>query len=95
MSKPIPHKPPRFVRPDDVVEPGEVLRETLEGFGWKQRELALATGLSAGFIRKLLNGQERITPEVATALADAMGCSANLWINLEQQYQATKSAMPS
>ncbi|GHA76590.1 HigA family addiction module antitoxin [Cognatilysobacter bugurensis] len=72
--------------------PGEFLKEELEARGWSQTELAEIMGRPVRLINELIAGKKGITPETAVQLGDALGTGAELWMNLESQYQLSKVA---
>jgi HTH-type transcriptional regulator/antitoxin HigA len=76
---------------EQVFPPGEILREELEARGWSQLDLAEILGRPAKLVNELVGGRRAITPETAQGLADALGTSPELWMNLESQYQLYKA----
>jgi antitoxin HigA-1 len=67
--------------------PGDILREEyLKPSNLKAVDLARATGLSTGRISELLNGKRDITAEIAYRLQQATKISAQLWLNLQNDY---------
>jgi addiction module HigA family antidote len=72
---------------DVVFPPGETLLETLEHLGMTQLELARRTGTTPKHINHLVKGKAPISPEMAIALESATGVPADLWMNLEKNYQ--------
>ena len=70
-----------------VFPPGEILREELEAREWSQVDLAEILGRPVKLVNELVVGKRAITPETAHGLSDALGTSAELWMNLESQYQ--------
>jgi HTH-type transcriptional regulator/antitoxin HigA len=77
--------------PADTFPPGEFLRDELEARGWTQSQLASIMGRPAQVICEIINGRKRITPETAKGLGDALGTSAQLWLNLESAYRLSLS----
>jgi HTH-type transcriptional regulator / antitoxin HigA len=73
-----------------VLPPGVILKEELEARGWAQVELAEIMGRPTKAINEIITGKKAITPETAVQLAEALGTSAALWMNLETQYQLSK-----
>jgi HTH-type transcriptional regulator/antitoxin HigA len=71
----------------EVFAPGEFLKEELEARGWTQVELAEILGRPPRLINEIIAGKRAITPETAKGLAEALGTSAELWMNLESAYQ--------
>lgn len=73
--------------PAEVFPPGEFLREELEARGWTQADLAAITGLSLRLVNEIMTAKRSMTPETARALGEAMGTSADVWMNLESAYR--------
>ena len=70
-----------------VFPPGEILKEELEVREWSQTDLAEILGRPVKLVNEIIAGKRAITPETARGLSDALGTSAELWMNLESQYQ--------
>ncbi|MEX0701795.1 MAG: HigA family addiction module antitoxin [Planctomycetales bacterium] len=79
--------------PDYVTEPGEILQETIDSLGIKQKELAARTGYSPKHINQLIKGIKRISPEAALRLEKVTRVPARFWNNLEAQYQERKARL--
>lgn len=75
----------------EVFPPGEFIKEELEARGWSQVELAEIMGCQPSDVNGLITGRRPITPEVAKALGNTFGSSAQLWMNLESTYKLHKS----
>ncbi len=73
--------------PAMAVHPGEILKEALEEHGMTQRELAEKIGRPPQLISGIINGHKGITAETALDLADALGSSPELWLNLDSYYR--------
>ncbi len=78
----------------DVAAPGEFLQEELEARGWSQIELAEIIGRPTKVINEIVLGKRAITPETAVQLGQALGTSAEVWMNLETQFQLAKVKPP-
>src|SRR3989337_1815298 len=76
---------------EQVFPPGEILREELEAREWSQVDLAEILGRPPKLVNEIIAGKRAITPETAQGLADALGTSPELWMNLEAQYQLYKA----
>ena len=74
-------------KPAEVFPPGETLRDELEERGLSQAEFAEILGRPQSRINEVLNGKRRITADLARDLAEALGTSAEFWMNLEASYQ--------
>ena len=73
--------------PDELLAPGETLREALDALGLTQRQLADRTGLSVKHTNQIIQGQAPITHETAIALERVTGVPARFWNALEADYQ--------
>lgn len=73
---------------DYVSVPGEILlEEFLKPMGITQYRLAKAIGKPQSAICDIVQGRRSITVEMATLLGQALGTSAEFWLNLEMTYQ--------
>ena len=76
--------------PAEVFPPGEFLKEELEARNWTQAEFAEIIGKDRRLVYEVINGKRTVTPETALVFAEALGTSAELWMNLESMYQLSK-----
>lgn len=74
----------------EIFSPGDFLAEELEARGWSQIELAEIIGRPTTLISAIIKGKKQITPDTAIQLGDALGTGAEIWMNLESQYQLSK-----
>ena len=68
------------------VHPGEVLQDILRDAGLNANSLALALRIPANRIGAILKGERGITADTALRLARYFGTSAQMWMNLQAQY---------
>ena len=72
--------------------PGEMLlEEFLEPRGMSQAEFARQLGWTKARLNELIRGKRGITAESALDLAEALGTSANLWMNLQSTYDIDRA----
>ncbi len=72
--------------------PGEMLlEEFLEPRGMSQAEFARQLGWTKARLNELIRGKRGITAESALDLAEALGTSANLWMNLQSAYDIDRA----
>ena len=72
------------LRPTNPFHPGEILlEEFLQPAGLSQAEFARQIGWTKARLNELIRGKRGITAESALDLADALGTSAKLWMNLQ------------
>jgi HTH-type transcriptional regulator/antitoxin HigA len=74
----------------EIFPPGEFLREELEARGWTQSDFAEILGRPIQLVNEIVLGKRAITPETAQGVADALGTSPQLWLNLESAYQLSR-----
>jgi HTH-type transcriptional regulator / antitoxin HigA len=72
--------------PAEAFPPGSYLRDELEARGWSEKEFAEIIGRPAQAVSEILNGRKQIVPDTALAIAEALGTSPNLWLNLQTNY---------
>jgi HTH-type transcriptional regulator / antitoxin HigA len=70
----------------EAFPPGEYLRDELEERGWSEKEFAEILGRPAQAISEIMNGRKQIVPDTALAIGEALGTSADLWLNLQIAY---------
>ncbi len=79
--------------PAVAVAPGRIILRELDARGWSQQELAEIMGRPVQMINEIIGARKQITAETALQLAAAFGTSPEFWLNLEMQYQLTRSAI--
>lgn len=70
-----------------ATPPGATIREQLENRGMRQTEFAKRMGMTEKHISRLINGEVKLTQEVALRLENVLGIPAKVWNNLEAIYQ--------
>lgn len=80
-------------QPKNPFHPGEILlEEFLEPMGLTQTEFARRVGWTRARLNELIRGKRGITAEAALDLAETLGTSAKLWMNLQATYDLDKAA---
>lgn len=69
------------------IHPGKILSREIEARNWTQTYLAAQLGWSTSELSLLLSGGLLITESRAADLANALGTSAEFWLNLERNYR--------
>ena len=72
--------------PDYAVHPGEILEETLNARGLTKKNTASRCGISAKHLNQILHGKAPVMPELAISLERVLGVAADVWTNLQCQY---------
>ena len=79
-------------QPENPFHPGEMLlEEFLKPMGMSQAAFAQKIGWSRARLNELIRGKRGITVESALDLAEALGTSAKLWMNLQATYELAKA----
>lgn len=69
-----------------AFHPGEDLLEAIEAKGWTQRQFAELIGISSPALNAIIKGNRNITPALAVRIWAAFGTSAEVWMNLQTNY---------
>lgn len=69
------------------VHPGEILSEELDELGMTADALADALDISTDTILTVLNGEGRLTADMALRLSRYLGTTPQLWLNLQKTYE--------
>ncbi|MCP4158862.1 MAG: hypothetical protein GY760_02205 [Deltaproteobacteria bacterium] len=69
------------------VTPGESLKEVLSFKKTTPGRLSLVTGINRKTIEEIINGKIIISEKIAKKLFKGTGIPANIWLNLESNYQ--------
>jgi len=79
-------------QPKNPFHPGEILREEfLEPGGITQAAFAEQLGWTRARLNELIRGKRGITAESALDLAEALGTSAKLWMNIQATYDLDRA----
>lgn len=69
-----------------AFHPGSYIEDVVEEMNITQAEFAERLGTSSKTISKLINGEERISNDIANKLAKLTGVSIKTWMNLQVSY---------
>lgn len=71
----------------DPITPGEILlEEFMKPLGLSQNRLARDIDVPVGRINEIVNGKRAITADTALRLGKYFGVSAELWLNLQMDF---------
>ncbi len=73
--------------PAEVFPPGEHLRDELAERGWTVTEFAEIIGRPIQAVSEILNAKKEVTAGTAIAFSEALGTSAEFWLNLQMAYK--------
>ena len=80
-------------QPKSPLHPGEILlEEFLVPAGITQSAFAEKIGWTRARLNELIKGKRGISAEAALDLAEALGTSAKLWMNLQATYDLDKAS---
>ena len=69
-----------------ATHPGELIKDELIERNLTQKELSKMTGIKPSVLSETINGKRSVSLNVAVALEKALGISAEVWMNLQTQY---------
>ncbi|MFB6305783.1 MAG: HigA family addiction module antitoxin, partial [Flavobacteriales bacterium] len=75
--------------PEDPIHPGEILKDELNSRAISQQQLAEGMNMSKSEISLLLHGKRNITAHIAVLLEKALNIDAEVWMNLQSNYDIT------
>lgn len=79
-------------QPTNPFHPGEMLlEEFLEPMGMSQAEFANRIGWTKARLNEFIRGKRGVTASAALDLADILGTSPKLWMNLQATYDLDKA----
>ena len=79
-------------QPKNPFHPGEILlEEFLTPAGITQTAFAEKLGWTRARLNELIKGKRGITADAALDLADALGTSAKLWMNLQATWDLSQA----
>ena len=80
------------MRSKDPIHPGEfILEEFLLPANKSQRELAEELGWTPARLNELIKGKRGITAEAALDLAQVLGTSPEVWMNLQSHFDLAEA----
>ena len=80
-------------QPRNPIHPGEMLlEEFLDPMGMSQAAFANKIGWTRTRLNEFIRGKRGVTAGAALDLADALGTSPKLWMNLQATYDLDKAA---
>ena len=69
-----------------ATHPGEMIKDELKERNMTQKKLSELTGIKPSVLSETINGKRSISLSVAMALEKALGIPAEIWMNLQTQY---------
>ena len=79
-------------QPKNPFHPGEILSEEfLKPAGLSQTAFAKKIGWTRPRLNEFINGKRGVTADAALDLAEALGTSPKLWMNLQATYDLARA----
>lgn len=69
-----------------ATHPGELIKDELKERSMTQKQLAEASGIKPSVLSETINGKRPVSINVAVALEKSLGIPAEMWMNLQMQY---------
>ena len=69
-----------------ATHPGELIKDELKERNLTQKELSEKTGIKPSVLSETINGKRSVSLNVAVALEKALNIPAEVWMNLQTQY---------
>lgn len=78
-----------------AFHPGYYIKEIIEDSGLTQEEFAKKLNITPKQLSELIRGKQSISIDIAMKLSKLLGTSMNLWLNLQNSYDALISQINS
>ena len=69
-----------------ATHPGEMIKDELKERKMTQKQLAAESGIKASVLSETINGKRSVSLNVAVALEKVLGVPADVWMNMQTQY---------
>lgn len=69
-----------------ATHPGELIRDELKERGMTQKQLAAEINVKPSVLSETVNGKRSVSVNMALALERALGIPADIWLNMQTQY---------
>ena len=74
-----------------ATHPGEMIKDELKERGMTQKQLADETGIKTSVLSETINGKRSVSLSMAAALEKALDIPAEIWMNMQTQYDLDKA----
>jgi HTH-type transcriptional regulator/antitoxin HigA len=79
------------IRPFYNVGPGEIIKDSIDAFGWDLVDFHNRSNLSEDLISGLIHNTIPISPITAVILGSVFNTSTAIWLNLSDAYNKRKA----
>lgn len=84
----------RTAVPFIATHPGELLKDELQERGLSQKQLSQMTGIKTSVICETIHGKRAVSMNMAVELEKVLGIPADIWMNLQTQYNLDSAGIP-
>lgn len=81
------------ITPVVATHPGELIRDELKDRGMTQKQLAAEMDVKPSVLSETINGKRDVSVNMALALEKALGIPADIWMNLQTQFDLDKASI--
>lgn len=74
-----------------LIHPGEMIKDEIEFRAISHDNLAHELGIPLSYLEAVLNGKKDVTTEFALLLEAALDIDADIWLNLQADYNKQKA----
>lgn len=78
-----------------ATHPGELLLDELKERGMSQKKLSEITGIAPSVISETIKGKRSVSLNMAVALEKALEIPAEMWVNMQTQYNLDSANISS
>lgn len=78
-----------------TFHPGYYLKETVEESGLTQADFAKRLGTTPKNLSMLINGEQSLSPDIASKLSKLLGTSMSYWLNLQNAFDTAHETIKS
>ena len=75
------------------AHPGQLVRDDIEQLGLSVADAAKGLGVTRQQLYRVINGESAISPEMALRLEKAIGGTADLWMQMQVNYDLARVRM--
>ena len=81
------------ITPFIATHPGEMIKDELKERNMTQKQLSELTGIKPSVLSETINGKRSVSLSVAMALEKARGIPAEVWMNLQTQFDIDSASI--
>lgn len=78
-----------------ATHPGELIKDEIKARGITQKYLSKISGISPSILSETIKGRRSVSLNMALGLEKALGIPAEMWLNLQNQYDLDTAEIKS